>query len=397
MNYNSHVAKSGKTISVTKLIIWLMIISFVLVTFLPLFASAETKSMSLHEKEQLLSNLTKKKDSIAKKLKEARLKEAYESGKLSEIQKQLSRAQRRLDTNKKYLTATQSAWQKTKDRLGEIQKQQSFIETEAQERMRSIYQQQRVRLIDGLLNSTSVTDFLDNLYYQKRVIEYDRQVLKALVDQSENIQQYNKILSNEARKMANITQKLQGIQSEISQKKKAQNKIVQKLKSERSVYESAERQIEKESIKLIYKITELSGGKMDNPDATGKFIYPIKARISSPFGPRRHPVFGVRSMHSGIDLAGPRGAKIKASEGGLVIYSGWYGGYGKVVIVDHSKGYSTLYAHMDKIKAKVGQRVKQGQVIGFEGRTGYATGPHVHFEVRTKGRPQNPVYYLSEK
>ena len=135
---------------------------------------------------------------------------------------------------------------------------------------------------------------------------------------------------------------------------------------------------------------------MDNPDATGSFIYPVNARITSPFGPRRHPIFGVKSMHSGIDLAAPRGTKVKASEGGLVIYSGWYGGYGKVAIVDHSKGYTTLYAHMDKINVKVGQRISQGDVVGYEGATGYATGPHLHFEVRTQGRPQNPTLYLSK-
>ncbi len=391
MHYNGQVAKGSK-IPFTKLVIWLMIISFLMITFLPLFASAE--GISLHEKEQMLRNLTHQKDSIAKKLKEARLKESYETGKLNEIQRKLSSAQSRLNANKKYLEATTIAWEKTKSRLKELESQQSFIEVEARDRIRAIYQQQRVRLLDGLLNSSSVTDFLDNLYYQQRVLDYDRNVIKALVDQSENIKKYNKVLSVEANKMSQITSKLQGIQSEIAGQKKDQNKIVQKLRTESASFQQAERQIERESLKLIYKITELSGTKMDNPDATGSFIYPVKARITSPFGPRRHPIFGVKSMHSGIDLAGPRGAPIKASEGGLVIYSGWYGGYGRVVIVDHSKGYTTLYAHMDKVKAKVGQRVKQGHVLGYEGTTGYATGPHVHFEVRTKGRPQNPVYYL---
>ena len=99
-------------------------------------------------------------------------------------------------------------------------------------------------------------------------------------------------------------------------------------------------------------------------------------------------------MHSGIDLAAPRGTSIKASEGGLVIYAGWYGGYGKVVIVDHSKGFTTLYAHMDSIEVRVGERINQGKVLGHEGSTGYSTGPHLHFEVRSGGKPQNPVLFL---
>ena len=226
-------------------------------------------------------------------------------------------------------------------------------------------------------------------------MDYDKQVLSALTDQSENIKKYNATLSKEAAKIESITSRLKGLEREISSQKNEQSKVVSKLSKERKLFEDSERQLERESIRLIYKVAELSGDKIDNPNATGEFKYPMKARITSPFGPRRHPIFGVRSMHSGIDLAAPHGTPIKASEGGLVIYSGWYGGYGKVVIIDHSKGFTTLYAHMTRTRAKVGQKVKQGDVVGYEGSTGYATGPHLHFEVRAKGKPQNPVHYLT--
>lgn len=394
MVYNILVSNKRKKLPIAKLIIWLMLFAFLGTSILPLFAKDE--GMSLHEKQEMLNKLNKEKSSIATKLKEARLKEAYASEKLREIQGRLSHAQSKLKSNQKYFAATQMAWTKTRKRLDEIEEQQDFLENEAKFRMVSIYKQQRVKLLDGLLNSSSVTDFLDHLYYQKRVIDYDRKVIQALIDQSKNIKQYNDTLAKEAKKMEDITSRLRSIENEIASQKNAQNKVVSKLKSETAVYQSAERQLEKESIKLIYKISKLSGDKMDNPDATGTFKYPLQARITSPFGPRRHPIFGVRSMHSGIDLAAPRGTDVKASEGGLVIYAGWYGGYGRVVIVDHSKGYSTLYAHLDKIKVKVGKRVRQGQVLGDEGQTGYATGPHLHFEVRSQGRPQNPVLYLAD-
>lgn len=400
MLYNVPVHKKRTKLPWAKIVIFLMLFAFLFGAFIPLFASFQAKAIdipkgiSLHEKQELLNNLTKKKSNIKKKLKEAKEKESFEIGKLNGIQRELARAQRKLENNKNYLLATQSAWQKTKDRLGELEEQEGFLKVEAKNRVKAIYQNQRVRLIDGILNSESVTDFVDQLYYQQKVLDYDKQVLKALVDQSANIKKYNATLAKEAKKMSEITRRLQDTQKAVAKQKNAQSKLVQKLKSETAVYAQAERQLEKESMKLIYKITELSGSKMDNPDATGKFVYPVKARITSPYGPRRHPVFGVRSMHTGIDLGAPRNTSVKASEGGLVIYSGWYGGYGQVVILDHSKGYSTLYAHLGKIKAKVGQRIRQGQTVGYEGSTGYATGPHLHFEVRSKGRPQNPVYYL---
>ncbi|MDD9897838.1 MAG: peptidoglycan DD-metalloendopeptidase family protein [Candidatus Melainabacteria bacterium] len=370
-----------------------MLLSFLATAFLPLFAK---KKMSLHEKQEILEDLNKKKSNLASKLKEARLKEAYASDKLNSIKRKLRKAQNELDLNRKYLKSNQAAWQRTKDRLEEIEDHKYDLEEEAKKRVLAVYKQNRVKVIDGLINSPSATDYLDHIYYQRRVMEYDKQVIDALMDQTENIKKYKGMLSEEAAKIEKITSRLQGIEHDIAKQKNAQGKILAKLKEETKIYEESERQLERESIKLIYKITELSGGKLDNPDATGSFKYPVKARITSPFGPRRHPIFGVRSMHSGIDLAAPRGTQVKASEGGLVIYAGWYGGYGRVVIVDHSKGYSTLYAHLDRIDVKVGQRIKQGKVVGREGATGYATGPHLHFEVRSKGKPQNPTLYLED-
>ena len=388
------MAKKNKKFPIAKLIIIIMLLSFVLSAFLPLFAASD--SLSLHQKQKILNELNKKKSDLATKLKEARLKEAYASDKLRSINSKLRKAQNELKLNKQYLETNQEAWHKTKARLDEINSNKALLEKEAKNRILSIYKQNRLNLIDGLMNTTSATDYLDHIYYQKRIMKYDKKVLEALVDQSENITKYNEMLSIEAKKIEKINDKLQDLQGVISKQKDAQKQVLTKVQGERRIYEESERQLERESVKLMYKITELSGSKLDNPEATGDFHYPLQARITSPFGPRRHPIFGVRSMHSGIDLAAPRGTAIKASEGGLVIYSGWYGGYGRVVIIDHSKGFSTLYAHMDRIAVKVGDRVRQGETVGYEGATGYATGPHLHFELRSKGKPQNPVIYLKK-
>ena len=128
------------------------------------------------------------------------------------------------------------------------------------------------------------------------------------------------------------------------------------------------------------------------------FIKPISGSITSPFGYRIHPIFKSRIFHSGIDIGGPNGGAIRASNDGKVIYTGWYGGYGKVVILDHGvidgKPITTLYAHMSSISVSNGQFVKKGQTVGREGSTGYSTGPHCHFEVRVNGKPTNPLNYI---
>ena len=139
------------------------------------------------------------------------------------------------------------------------------------------------------------------------------------------------------------------------------------------------------------------GDKSDVKVVSG-FIKPISGRITSPFGYRTHPIFNSRTFHSGIDIGGQYRGEVRASNSGKVIYTGWYGGYGKVVIIDHGivngKPTTTLYAHLDSISTSNGAYVNKGQTVGREGTTGYSTGPHCHFEVRVNGKPVNPLNYI---
>ncbi|MEM7649388.1 MAG: M23 family metallopeptidase, partial [Cyanobacteria bacterium P01_A01_bin.70] len=96
----------------------------------------------------------------------------------------------------------------------------------------------------------------------------------------------------------------------------------------------------------------------------------------------------------GVDFGAPQGTTIYAADSGSVIYAGWYGGYGRTVIVDHGGGITTLYAHSSRLFVSAGQAVTQGQAIAAIGSTGLSTGPHLHFEVRQNGNPVNPMAYL---
>jgi murein DD-endopeptidase MepM/ murein hydrolase activator NlpD len=381
----------------TKIIILAVLASFLLTSILPLFALIDLtgkQSLTVNEKKRILDDINEQKSTLSEKIKQARLKEAEASKTLRQIDHKLTDARKQVAVQSRYLSSNQEAWKKTKARLDELNDKKAIVEEKAKERVVAIYKKSQLRFIDSLIRSQSPTDYMDYLYFQRKVIDFDKKLLDTLKSQSEDIAKYGSSLEEETKRIEQITSKLKSIEEDIVYQQKKQKEILSKLRQETAMYESSERQLERESIKLVYKISELSTGKNDNPESTGSFSYPVRAPITSPFGPRRHPIFGVRSMHSGIDLAAPYGTPIKASEGGVVIYSGWYGGYGKVVILDHAKGFSTLYAHLSSTKVTVGARVKQGEVVGFEGSTGYATGPHLHFEVREQGKPKNPVIYL---
>lgn len=123
--------------------------------------------------------------------------------------------------------------------------------------------------------------------------------------------------------------------------------------------------------------------------AYGNFVNPTRGRVSSRFGYR----WGRK--HTGVDLANSSGTSIKAADGGRVTFAGWKSGYGKLVIVNHENGYQTYYAHCSKLLVSKGSRVFRGQEIAKMGNTGRSTGPHLHFEVRKNGVPQNPLGYVS--
>lgn len=124
---------------------------------------------------------------------------------------------------------------------------------------------------------------------------------------------------------------------------------------------------------------------------------PVNGRISSGFGFRIHPFYGDKRFHHGIDIAAPEGSEIYPIRSGKVIFSGEKAGYGNMVIIDHGDGYTTRYAHNKVNLVKTGDYVDSDTVIARVGSTGVSTGPHLHFEVRYKGEPIDPVTLLAMK
>lgn len=117
------------------------------------------------------------------------------------------------------------------------------------------------------------------------------------------------------------------------------------------------------------------------------------SKMASGYGTRIDPIYGTRRFHAGMDFAAKTGTDIYATGNGTVIYTDWKQGYGMCVIINHGFGYETLYAHMDSYMVRPGQKVVRGEKIGEVGNTGKSTGPHLHYEVRVKGQPDNPAKY----
>jgi murein DD-endopeptidase MepM/ murein hydrolase activator NlpD len=170
--------------------------------------------------------------------------------------------------------------------------------------------------------------------------------------------------------------------------------LLQEVRDRKTDFERELSLLQAESSAIGDMLRSLQAGQSPAPRRKGTFKAPVNGPISSPFGPRVHPILGDVRVHTGVDYAAGMGQPIRAAGAGVVVWAGPRGGYGNLVAIDHGGGLATLYGHQSRIEATVGLRVKTGQVIGYVGSTGMATGPHLHFETREFGVPVDPLLYL---
>ena len=264
--------------------------------------------------------------------------------------------------------------------------------------IRQVYKQQRRGMFELLFLAQDLNELLDTIYFEKIILKKDYERMQAIKTRSEGLMKMKAEIESKKRVLAESIQSINSQQKSIKNAIAQNQNMIYKLKTDRAAYERAERELARQSANLQTMISKNTGTASKVHVSSAAFLKPIAGRITSPFGWRTHPIFNSRTFHSGVDIGGPNYGNIVASNSGKVIYSGWYGGYGKVVILDHGvvngQPTTTLYAHMSSILVNNGQQVQKGQVIGKEGTTGYSTGPHCHFEVRINGKPNNPLNYI---
>jgi murein DD-endopeptidase MepM/ murein hydrolase activator NlpD len=143
----------------------------------------------------------------------------------------------------------------------------------------------------------------------------------------------------------------------------------------------------------VNEVYELGQEKLSYWSSTPS-IWPVHGWVTSDFGGRINPITGMPKFHEGIDIAAPYGSPIYAPSDGMISFSGYKGGYGNALVLDHGYGVSTLYGHTSTILVKEGEKVRRGQLIALVGSTGAATGPHLHYEVHVDGVPTDPMKFI---
>lgn len=246
--------------------------------------------------------------------------------------------------------------------------------------------------------SYETQDPTDSIFMERmieKVSEYDNNLMNEIQEEKNAIDEEKKQLEEDKVACADLKKSLEVNLANLNNTVKVRTKYLAELKESEDDLEKSIDALKKKADELEAELKRIASSSSNSKYTGGTMAWPLPNYygISSYFGNRLHPVLKVYKMHTGVDIAGTgcNGKNVVAAADGKVITSGWISGYGYTVMIDHGGGIVTLYAHSQKLLVKVGQQVKKGQAIMLVGSTGYATGPHLHFEVRVNGKYVNPL------
>lgn len=268
------------------------------------------------------------------------------------------------------------------------------------ERLKTLYINGPTGYLDILAASESFSDFISRLELVKKIIEYDKGLLKEMKAKQEKIQYKKMQLENHKQYLVKLQNNSIAKKEELADANAEKKAYYQKLSKDQAALEKALDDELAESKRLEAEIKRLTQSN-NQGSFSGSKTGILKVSdighmppVTSPFGMRYHPVLHKYKLHTGIDFGVKTGTPIYAMSDGEVIISGNLTGYGYTVAIAHGGGITSLYAHCSKLLVSVGQKVEKGQLIAKSGSTGYSTGPHLHFEIRKDGTPINPGPYV---
>ncbi len=348
------------------------------------------------------TELQKKLATVQKQIRQARAeirrirrRERAVTADLLATEQELDATRKRLHTVRARLNTVRALQRKTAARLQELEQRLQQRQQLLARRVRAAYQQGGASTVRVLLGSRDVHDLISRSYVLGRIARADSRLVLAIQQDKEEVAQTKAQLDKQAQQIAQLEAELAQQTYQLHQQTEAKRQILQDIAQDRMLKEQALDEWEEESRQIAAMLRAMeqtpSGRVRLARPFRGGFIRPVNGPIVSGFGMRYHPILKVDRMHNGVDIAAPHGTPIKAAADGEVIFAGYRRGYGNTIIIDHGGGIATLYAHCSALAVGEGTAVKQGQIIGYVGATGLATGPHLHFEVRRNGEPVNPL------
>jgi len=341
-----------------------------------------------------LDEICREQEQVRSKLRGVKRKQRYVVRRLSRLDAQLERAEVRLHQAHRSADRTRVELSRVSRETDAAEARLAEHQASVADRLVAIYQSGEPRPIEVLLQSTSFVDFANRVYLLQQVVGRDAELLEEYQKSYVEAHARRDELRQKAERLERVQREVVAERRRTSAERRVTEREKRKILRDRAAWERALAELEQNSREIegmLQRLQQTPEGqaRLAKP-WIGGLQWPLKGRISSVYGYRKHPIYRVRKLHTGIDIAAPTGTSIRAAAGGVVVHAARWGGYGNCVIIDHGGGMATLYGHCSRLAVNKNQAVDQGQVIAYVGSTGLSTGPHLHFEVRKGGRPVNP-------
>jgi murein DD-endopeptidase MepM/ murein hydrolase activator NlpD len=362
-------------------------------------AGLQSKLAQAHERE---ASLTAEIASVSQRIRSLEADVGDVSSRLAVLEDDLALHQRKLD-------ALTELYELQSDRLAFLRSQYQLAVARLSARMVAIYEGDDPSTLDVLVEAKNFRDILEQLEFLDSIADQDRTIVKHVAGARDHMRELRARTGKTKARVAAVTRvikirteqaralrtQLIAQQQGLALARKSRRASLADVRENASHYASEAAALQAESANLAAQIrsaqaatvTYSSSGSSDATPSASGLIWPVSGPVVSPFGMR----WG--RMHEGIDIAAGYGTPIAAAASGTVIFAGWMGGYGNLIIIDHGGGIATAYGHQSSF-AVGGGPVSQGQTIGYVGCTGHCFGPHLHFEVRVNGSPVDPLGYL---
>lgn len=369
-----------------KLVIVTLLVALCMTPLVPVMADELSSAKS--EKSSVDSRISKltaeKKKALAEKAKLEKEKQKLANAQAAE-KNAYNELMNQIDAAEENLIQTEAALD---DAIANYtQKQEQF-----KVRLKVMYQNSTVTKFETLLESKSIMEFYERLHYMSIISKNDRSMIDELNEAKQEVE-YKKQLQQQAKEL--LEQQASDKQENLNTLKNSRTEIESQISRSQAALNKLEKEVDAllaESKRLNSVIKNLSTKKKY---VGGSMVWPCPSSttITSYYGTRKHPILRKYKMHTGIDIGASKNSSIVAANKGTVIMAQYdkSGGYGRMIVIDHGDGITTLYAHCNSLLVKVGAEVKQGQVIAKVGSTGLSTGYHLHFEIRVNGETKNPL------
>ncbi|MDD3170014.1 MAG: peptidoglycan DD-metalloendopeptidase family protein [Eubacteriales bacterium] len=368
------------------------IVSYVFV--FALFAALITLGAAYADNDQQeLNNINDQINQTKSQLNEGKKQEKQLTNQIKQLESQINATEKEISNLKGDINKTEHEIAVAQANLAAVEQEMAIQNEELRKRLRAMYKNGDVGMVQILLGSEDITDFMSNMDMVQKIFDNDVEILKTMEEQYKQIETQKRTLEGLQTQLLAEKQQEADRQASLQASRGQVAGLKAQVASSNAALEAEIDALNEEANRLIEEIKKLQG---DQAYTGGDFAWPSASstRVTSEFGYRIHPILKVKKLHTGMDIGAASGTKVLAANKGTVIKAGWNNSYGNVVMIDHGGGIVTLYAHNSKLLVKTGDPVAKGQNIALVGSTGQSTGPHIHFEVRVDGQYQNPRNWL---